>query len=58
MRETKRCISIKEVEIFTTLMGKFFSIMDWLTSTSDATARTGHNFYEVIVYFAMFDCFK
>ena len=31
--------------------------MDWLTATADASARAGHDFYKIIMYFTMFDCF-
>ena len=58
MGETDLCVLVKEVEVCTACVCKLFAVVDRLTASADASARTGHNFHKVIMYFAMLDCFK
>ena len=58
MGETDLCVLVKEVEVCTACVCKFFAVVDRLTASADASSRTGHNFHKVVVYFPMFNCFK
>ena len=58
MGETDLCVLVKEVEVCTACVCKLFAVVDRLTASTDASARTGHNFHKVVVYFTVFNCFK
>ena len=58
MGETDLCVLVKEVEVCTACVCKLFAVVDRLAASADASARTGHNFHKVVVYFTVFNCFK
>ena len=55
MRESKVRIAIQIIQVLSTFKCALFAVVDRLSATTDASSRTCHNFYEVIVHFTGFD---
>ena len=48
---------IQEVQVGSTVRRQFFSFMDRLSASTYTSAWTGHDFYKMIVYFSLTNCF-
>ena len=55
MRESKVRIAIQIIQVLSTFKCALFAVVDRLSATTDASSRTRHNFYKVIVHFTGFD---